>query len=198
MKKVFQYIRYRYFKWLERNQKKRRFRYAKKKIKFLKNKDFSLFSNNCNGGVVLRDLGVRFNSPFINLNVNPKDYVKYIKNLDYYNSLPLEVKMVEGIDYPIGTLGDLTIEFIHYKTCELAKQKWEERAKRINKDNLFIMLTEQHDCTEEIVREFDKLPYKNKVVFTYRKYEDVKSSIYLEEFKDNPKGVFMFLGFRNK
>ncbi len=103
-----------------------------------------------------------------------------------------------GNNYPIGTLGDLTIEFIHYTTCEEAKEKWMERTKRINKNNLFIMLTEQEDCTEDLVREFGELPYENKVVFTYRKYEDVPCALYLEEFKNNPKGVFMFLGFRNK
>lgn len=196
MKKIFLYAKQKIFNVLDKIQRKRRKAYIKKRASLLKEKDFSLLSNNCNGGVVLKELEVKFNSPFINLNINPADYVKYLKNIDYYNNLPIKVEM--GDKYPIGYLGDLTIEFIHYDTCEQAEQKWTERTKRINKGNLFIMLTEQEDCTEELVREFGNLPYKNKVVFTYKKYDDVDCAMYLEQFKDNPKGVYMFLGFKNR
>ncbi len=93
MKKIFLFIKYRFSKFLEKSQKKRRSRFTKKKVNLLKNKDFSLLSNNCNGGVVLNELEMRFNSPFINLNINPTDYIKYLKNMDYYNSLTIDVKM---------------------------------------------------------------------------------------------------------
>ena len=33
----------------------------------LKNKDFSIISSNCNGGVILSDLNIKFNTPTINL-----------------------------------------------------------------------------------------------------------------------------------
>ena len=61
MKKVFQYLKFKHNKWLEKNQKKRRLRFAKKRAKLLKNKDFSLFSNNCNGGVILRERDNKLN-----------------------------------------------------------------------------------------------------------------------------------------
>lgn len=197
MRKVIQYAKQKFYNLLDKIQLKRRKRVAQEKAAQLKNKDFTLLSNNCNGGVILSELCVRFNSPFINLNINPTDYVKYLKNLDYYSNLPIKVEFTDR-EYPIGMLGDLTIEFIHYHTCEEAEQKWIERTQRINKENMFIMLTEQDDCTEELVRAFDELAYENKVVFTYKKYEDVKSAIYLEKFKDDPRGVHMFLNFENR
>lgn len=42
----------------------------------LDNKDFSLLSSNCLGGFILHDLGLRFNSPFINLWLKPGDFIK--------------------------------------------------------------------------------------------------------------------------
>ena len=197
MKKVFLFARQKIFNLLDKIQLRRRKKIVKKKALILKNKDFTLLSNNCNGGVISSELGVRFNSPFVNLNINPRDYVKYLKNLDYYSKLPIKVEFTDR-EYPMGFLGDLTIEFIHYRTCEEAEQKWIERTKRINTKNLFVMLTEQEDCTEELIREFNDLPFENKVVFTYKKHENIGCSVYLEKFKDNPRGVYMFLGFENR
>ena len=55
----------------------------------IKNKDFSLFSTNCNGGILLHDLGLRFNSSTINLWFEVKDFLKYMNNLERYSKLPL-------------------------------------------------------------------------------------------------------------
>lgn len=39
-----------------------------KKVKpRIKNKKFTLLCNNCNGGVILNDLGLKFNTPTINM-----------------------------------------------------------------------------------------------------------------------------------
>lgn len=39
-------------------------------------------------------------------------------------------------------------------------------------------------CTEEIMRQFDKLPYK-KVFFSAKKYKDVNSLVYLDAYRNN-------------
>ena len=55
--------------------------------KRLKNHDFSLIANNCNGAFILHDLGMRFNSPFVNLWIKPDDYIKILSDLfKKYNS----------------------------------------------------------------------------------------------------------------
>ena len=157
-----------------------------------------MIANNCNGGVLLHELGLRFNSPFVNLFVNSVDYIKYLKNFDYYNSLTPDFLSDTGKSYPVGRLDDITIDFVHYKSNEEATEKWEERKKRINKDNMFVMFTEQDDCTRDMIKEFDSLPFENKVVFTYRDYPALKSAVFVKKYAESEKGIHMFLDFENR
>lgn len=154
--------------------------YNKRKAQKLKNKDFSVIASNCNGAFLLHDLGLRFNSPFVNLWMKPDDYVKMLSNLRYYLNCDLEFVEEDGINYPIGLLDDVRIYFQHYTTPEQAKEKWVERSKRINFDNLFIMFTDRDGCTYQNLCDFDALPYKNKVVFTHIPYPELKSAFYIQ------------------
>lgn len=45
-------------------------------------------------------------------------------------------------------------------------------------------MIERDGCTYQDLLEFDKLPYKNKVVFTKKKYKNVKSSLVLPNSYD--------------
>ena len=49
----------------------------------LKNTDVTLIASNCNGCCILHDLGLKFNSPFVNLWVEPSDF-KIISNTTLY------------------------------------------------------------------------------------------------------------------
>ena len=182
----------RFFQIRSRNRKLAKMR------KLLKNNNFSCIANNCNGGVLVHELGIRFNSQFVNLFLNSHDYIKYLKSFDYYNGCQLT--FLENIEtpYPVAKLDDLTIHFVHYQNNEEALLKWEERKSRIDKNNLFIIFTEQEDCTKRHLEEFDSLPFENKVVFTYKKYSDLGSSVYVKEYKKNPKGVHMFFEYKNR
>lgn len=60
-------------------------------------------------------------------------------------------------------LADIEIRFNHYKTFEEAVEKWEERKRRINWDNLYVMAIDGDNCSEESLQRFDALPYKHKV-----------------------------------
>ena len=59
--------------------------------------------------------------------------------------------------------------------------------KRINWDNLYILFTDRSGCTEQNLRDFDKLPYKNKVVFTHKPYPDIKSAYYIKGYESEGK-----------
>lgn len=168
-----------------------------KNRELLKNKDFSVIASNCNGAFILHDLGLRFNSPFVNLWLKPTDFIKYLKNIEHYMNSELTFIQEEGITYPVGLLDDVKIYFQHYKTEEEAKDKWRERSNRINMDNLFIIFTDRDGCTEEHLREFDNLPYKNKVVFTHKPYLDIKSAVYIKGF-EKEETVGMCFAFKNK
>lgn len=150
----------------------------------LKNENFSVISSNCNGAFILHDLGQRFNSPTVNLFLYPKDYIKFLKNLEYYLSLDLEFVKEEGICYPIGSLDGIKIYFMHYKTEEEARQKWDDRKKRINYDNLFILMAERDGCTYEDIKEFDNLKYKNKIIFTHKEYPEFKSAFCIKGYEN--------------
>ncbi len=69
----------------------------------------------------------------------PKYYLKFINNLEHYIKectlsfiKPAESKYYDYLkmntdefeNYPIGLLGDIEIDFFHYKTEEEAREKW--------------------------------------------------------------------------
>ena len=172
-------------------------RINKRNRKNLINKDFSLIASNCNGGFLLHDLNLQFKTPFINLWMKPNDFIKYLQNITYYQSCSLVFKEKSVQDYPVGILDDIEIYFQHYKTKEEAKAKWEERSKRINLDNLFILFTDRDGCTYQNLLDFDKLPYQNKIVFTNQIYSEIKSSFYIKGFEDE-ESVGLCFEYLNK
>ena len=195
--KAFEYARQKIINILDKIQKKRRKKYFKKTKDRLQNWNFTLISNNCTGGVLVHELGIRFNSQFVNLSLSAPDYIKYLENFDKYNEMPLKfVEPDAKKGYPIGKLDDLTILFVHYKTNEEAQTKWEERKQRINKDNLFVIFTCQDGYNEEIMERFDRLTFPNKVMFTNKPYPQFKSAFFCKEYENQPD-VYMFLDFKN-
>ena len=155
----------------------------RKRIK-LKNKYPTIISSNCNGGMILHDLGLRFNTPTINLYFESADYIKFVSDLDKYLLLELtEIKSDKP--YPVGKLGDIFVYFMHYSSFEDAKEKWNERKRRVNKDNLFLMYTDKNGCTEDHLKAFEALPYEHKVVFTHTPRPEIKSSYYIKGFEDD-------------
>lgn len=161
---------------------KRQFRRIYNKIigRKLNNKEFSIIASNCNGAFLLHDLGLRFNSPFVNLWMKPDDFIRFLTDIDHYLSCEMTFVEEPGISYPIGLLDDVRIYFQHYPTKEAAKEKWVERSKRINFNNLFIMFTDRDGCTYQNLCDFEALPYKNKVVFTHVPYPEFPSAYYLK------------------
>ena len=112
----------------------------------IKNKDCSIISMNCVGGVVSHELGLRFNSPTVNLWFTPKEFIKFLSQLEHYLydcKIEMDEKNSEKYGYPVGKLEDIHVYFTHYETFELAKQKWIERLKRLNMDNLYIIMVQK-------------------------------------------------------
>ena len=67
----------------------------------LKNKTFSLFASNCNGGCICHDLGLQFRFPFVNLYLNAADYIRFLENPKEYLDTPLEFPADTGKAYPV-------------------------------------------------------------------------------------------------
>ena len=53
-------------------------KYKKRHRARLHNKDFSLIASNCSGMFMLKDLNLPYKSPFVNLWLYPKDFIKFL------------------------------------------------------------------------------------------------------------------------
>ena len=153
----------------------------KRKIKKLRNVDFSIISSNCLGGVISKDFMQMQRSPTINMFFYPKDFLKFLANLEHYLSIDTIKDISE--DYPVGLLEDIELHFLHYDSFQDAANKWNERKKRLNLSNLFIIMTDRDGCTEQDVQLFDKLPYENKILFSKTPYSNYSSVVYVKRFK---------------
>lgn len=66
--------------------------------------DFTIFSQNCIGGIMYHDLGLQFRSPTVNLLFSPKDFIQFMKDIDWY--LEQEIRFIQSDKpYPVGLLG---------------------------------------------------------------------------------------------
>ena len=154
--------------------------------KRLKNKNFTWLSSNCTGAIITHELKCPFNTPTVNLYIEPKDYIKFVSDLEGYKNkeftfLP-DLSSERG--YPVGKLDDIVVYFVHYHSYEDAIAKWKQRYDRINKDNIFVMMSERDGCTYDDLQAFDKLPYKNKIVLTKVRYPEIGSSVYISGFEN--------------
>lgn len=198
MKNVSKYNRSLAFRW----NKLLRYFINRRNRRRLRNTTFSLLCNNCNGGILSHDLGLQFRSPTINLFFYYDHFLKFCENLDYY--LEQELKICENplhkpaIEYPVCNLGDLEIHFLHYSSFAEAKKKWDSRAKRVDKDNLFIMLTCYDLNDHEFLERFDNLPFKNKVVFTEREFPEYPSAFCISGYEEGLGVLTLFDGFNGK
>lgn len=149
----------------------------------LKNKNFTLITNNCIGGIICHDLHLQFMSPTINLYFTNDDFILFCSNLQEYLSLEVYECNQHDKSFPVGVLsgskGDVYIFFMHYKSFSEAKSKWDERKKRINYDNMFIIMEAQKSSEESLMR-FNSIPFANKVVLTDGKCPNILQSFSIE------------------
>lgn len=154
----------------------------------LKNHNPSILANNCNGGVMTHDLGLQFNSPLVNAGMYAEYYIKFLKNIEHYLSQPL-VRIEDDPDgWYTAKCDDIQILLGHTKTYEESLANWERRKKRFNPDNMFVVFCDKMGCTYDMIKEFDELPIKNKVIFTHKPYPEFKSAYYIKGF-ENEKEV---------
>ena len=160
-------------------------------------KDTSIISSNCFAGRIMQDLGMQYNTPTLGLYFWAPDYIEFLSSLQYYlteaqlqfvshSKYPIgnERRKKWNHWYPIGTLGGkVEIQFLHYFTEEAA-EKWYRRAGRVNWDKLFIVGMEQNLCTEKEIRDFDRLPFENKIFFSSKSLPELESNCFVDDFRD--------------
>lgn len=158
------------------------------------NKDVTIISNNCWGGFMYQSCKLSYSSPFIGLYMYAPEYISMLRNLRYNLAQPLhflkhensKYRSIVPQQYIIGTLGDTGIElvFMHYHLEEEALEKWNRRLKRINWNNMIVKFSDtDYGCTDALISEFDKMPFKHKVCFTAKPHPDCKSVMTMEEYR---------------
>lgn len=157
-----------------RLQRERRALVIKKAQKGLRAKDFTLITQNCIGGVFYHDMGMEFLSPTVNLYFTAGDFIRFASDLKKYLSMPLEMRWEE--QYPVGTLGDVEVRFMHFETCAQAEEAWNRRKTRIRWDRIFILTTDMEGFGQAEFEAWKELPYP-KLLFTAQRafagHEDV-------------------------
>lgn len=163
----------------------------------LRNKNFSIVSNNCWGGGVYQALKLPYNSPFVGLFINAPCYLTLLKKFHFYMSCHLEFTEVskygsyQGQKYPIGILNkEIEIHFLHYKTKEEAFEKWERRKLKLptEVEKIFFKLDDRDFCTPELIAEFHLLEFPRKVSITKKKQIQHKNNFQLK----NPNDFILF------
>lgn len=148
----------------------------------------TILSDDCWGGYVYNRLKLPFASPLINIYWDRDQYVEFISDPLFY--LDTELKMVrdgnlhDGV-YPIGSLGDekhkVEMQFVHNVDFHEAKEQWDRRKQRINKQNLFVKMGfTVCDKKDEWLAVFKKLNCK-KILF-YNGDIDIAQVLKTERF----------------
>ena len=139
--------------------------YNKQRRDRLHNPNVTVFSSNCVGGVICHDLGLRFNSPTVNLFMNPADYLRFLGNISHYLAADLKQVYEDG-SYPVGMLDDVRIDFVHYASFYEAAACWKRRCERVDLTHCCAIMVDRDGCTPAHAVEFSKLPFESKVFLT--------------------------------
>ena len=157
----------------------------------LVNKDFSIISSNCCGAILAHDLGIRFNSPTVNCFFYPNDFLKFCRNLQYYLNQEPEYQYDAEEGYPICLIGDIYVFAMHYKSFDEFKESWNRRKKRVNYNNLFIMMTDRDGFEEDMLGKLASIPYP-KILFSHKEYPSYDFVCYVKQFKRESQVGDMF------
>lgn len=171
--------------------------FASNRKKQLNNSDFTIISNNCWGGIAYEYYGIPKLSPTVGTYFFADDYIKFITNLQYYLSKPIifitaeESKYRDTLyergekDIPIGVLGDVEIVFLHYKSIDIARDKWNRRIRRVNYNNLVAKFSRMNSCNDEHLKIFDQIDIKKKFMFVNNNDKKYNCAIYYPGFEEN-------------
>jgi uncharacterized protein (DUF1919 family) len=150
----------------------------------VRNRRFSVVAINCWGGDIYRDLEIPYQTPFVNLYLPLDSFVGLLENFETAIHAPLEFvdesRCKGKLPFPIGLLmGQYEIHFMHYKTQEEAREKWCRRRDRMvtDLDDCFFMLMHLGASYADELGRFDRLPFRNKVLFVDRPMAELPNAV---------------------
>lgn len=148
----------------------------------LTNKTPTFLCPNCIGGILFHELGLQFRSPTVNLMMHQTEFVKFVLEQDHYLAQELVFFQHPEYAFPCAHLGDITLHFTHYHSEAEAAEKWRERARRIDRDNLFVFLMERDGLTREDILRLGALRVRGLVVFTANAYPEIPYALQIPKY----------------
>lgn len=158
--------------------------FKKKDVTSLKNTHFVIIANNCFGGQVYKSFGLPYNTPFVGMFLYGPCYLKLLKDFEEYLAKDL-VFVQESFykdrekTYPVALLGDIELHFSHYTSEKEAAEKWYRRRNRMlenfDLENFYFVISDRERVDNTIIKEFHKLPFKNKISFGAKAIEGLCS-----------------------
>lgn len=160
----------------------------------IKNRDMTFLCPNCIGGILFHDLGLQFRSPTVNLMMTQTDFLQFVFHLDEALESKLEFYYSPSFTCPcawldLGDGGKVSIQFTHYHSEEEARDKWIERSKRVDKDNLFVFIEERDGLTKTDLESLSDIRAKGILAFTANRYDDIPYAVQIPKYeKDGEVG----------
>lgn len=156
----------------------------------LRDNPVTILSDDCWGGYVYHMLDLPFTSPLINIYWPRDSYCEFIKDPLFYLEQPLYMERdgePRNNFFPIGRLGEgeksVQLHFVHEVNFQAAKDHWEKRKRRINKNRIFIKFgfSANEPRKEEYLRAFNQVPYHK--ICMYSGDTNVKNVLYTKRFE---------------
>ncbi len=153
---------------------------------------FALISNNCWGSGFYQDLGLAYNTPFIGTLVPPQCYLRLLADLPGHLAHPLRfiprTRYPWDHRYPVATLGDVEIHFMHYADAATAEAAWTRRLARFPHDPAAwrVKFCDHHVALDPahaapLLQAFDALPFPRKICLLGRKIPALTCGVLLRE-----------------
>lgn len=148
---------------------------ASMRRKRLNNTNFTIIANNCWAGVCYEYFGLQKTSPTIGMYFFPDEYLRFLNDIHRYLDEELTVVNSKESRYRdelyrrgqeevlIGILGDVEMVLLHYKSSQLAKEKWDRRVKRINWDNIIYKFSYMNGCTDSHIHLFEEICTRKRI-----------------------------------
>lgn len=167
----------------------------------VKSSNLTIIAESCYGSTFSHALGLEFRSPFVNLRISPKDYLKILNNPMKYLTGKVEIcedtTLTHDDRISWGIIGepllklenDVNVHCVHIGNSEDALYQWNRRRIRINYDNILYMMIIE---TEEELKEFQNVKGIRKVGFYHKPIPEDEHIIYLEDWDRVKQGFGYF------
>lgn len=147
--------------------------------------DASIIATNCVGGEISNALGLRFNSPFVNMSMDRNDLVDMALDLKtYMSSEPMVIKGKYITLRITNGKKDININYIHDDDADKVLSDYMRRRERINYDKV-VLIIDDRSLTQDSLEKFDKIDCFRKVCLTSSE-QPYECCHYLPQYKGQP------------